>query len=220
MTKPLTCAACPLYESEYNFVPPERASEAVLIVEGEAPGDTENERRRPFCGKSGSFLRYLILDKMCGIPIKKVSFQNVLQCQPGKGQDSYPKAAIAIQAEACCRQHRLTNEDFATPVLSLGAHSLGQWTGGKTKMGDYHGHIHIHRGQVVGHTYHPAAVLREMNYLPVVVSEIQNFWKAAHNKQLLKRPKVIRELPIELLTEAVVDLEWDDRKQVTVVSMA
>ena len=64
------CKKCPLWKTRKNAVPGEGPSDAEIAILGQAPGYEENLKGKPFVGKAGKFLDYLL--KIAGIERNKI----------------------------------------------------------------------------------------------------------------------------------------------------
>jgi DNA polymerase I-like protein with 3'-5' exonuclease and polymerase domains len=93
----------------------------------------------------------------------------------------------------------------ATARLRLGVESVANW----------HGHIDVRGGRVIGCTLSPASVMKNPNYLPLVIKETANLLEANQNRSFLDRPSVVKGIaPFIESAEAGVDLEWHYEKAV------
>lgn len=110
--------------------------------------------------------------------------------------------------------------NYSAPVMTMGKKAMSPWMDGETRVSEYHGHIHIESGRLVGHTFGADSVIKEPNYLPVVSQEISNLLIAAKNPSVLDKPESIHHGPYLLPTKAVCDLEWDAKNRVTIVGFA
>lgn len=222
--KPIGCAECPLHKTGAGFVRPQPLadwSKVRLLVQGDAPGNDERDESLPFVGKAGHWLRRNIFGN-AGLSDGQVWFDTVLRCQPprNKAGDDYPIGADRKLAEQCCRQYDQWNDVPASvPLLCVGSKSLNQWFGVE-QISEYHGDIRSIDGRLVGATYHPSAVMRNPNLLPIAIRETANLLEAARNPAVLKRPRVFKGFYAYRSGDAVVDLEWGGNGEVCVVGMA
>jgi len=88
----VTSQQCPCYKPGVcprtaNIVPFHGPEEARLVVVGEAPGATENEKGIPFCGDSGRELNRLYLPA-AGLAREDVFVANAVRCLPETGTPS------------------------------------------------------------------------------------------------------------------------------------
>lgn len=220
MVKPATCAGCVLERKGYGFL---RAaipnwSAVDLTVLGDAPSTNDLDDGKLMRSLS-SILAQVSIDR------KRVHCETILHCIPpvNKQGKHYPVGADRGAAEDKCSQYgTLALCPRHIPLLCVGAEAL--WKGmGKDSIADYHGHINLVGGRVVGATYHPSAVWKNLNLFPVVVREIQNLVDAAKDPAaLLWRPEVRKgHIKIEKGAPCVFDLEWDTTsREVTCVGVA
>jgi len=133
------------------MVPGEGASDADVMVVGEAPGRNEDEQGRPFVGRAGKLLDELLGE--AGLEREQVFITNVVKARPPGNRD--PRAAEVahhmpwLEAQLALIQPRL--------VVPLGRHALAHFSG--RKIADVHGHQITERGRVLFPLYHPAAAL-------------------------------------------------------------
>ncbi len=118
LSKPASCAACPLYTKGLGFVPDLLQPHADYLFIGEAPGKQEVQDGKPFIGKAGFVLMNWLVRAVPHIQLayekKKISIGNTLRCLPPEVQGRpYPKGEEKAQAEALCRQH--DGERLGTP---------------------------------------------------------------------------------------------------------
>jgi uracil-DNA glycosylase family 4 len=224
-SKPLGCANCPLHDKGAGFVLskcPADFNGIRLLVQGEAPGKDEVDEGRPFVGKAGHWIRNNILYN-AGVHESQVIFDNTLRClpPPNKQGQYYPVGEERAAAELHCRQFDIWDAcPKRIPLLLVGGCALAQRIG-LDSISAWHGHISWHEGRLVGCTFHPAAVMRQPNLLPVAVRETANLLDAARNPSLLERPIVHRGvLQYNEGQPVVIDLEWGANRDVTVVGFA
>lgn len=189
MTKPKTCEGCPLYESGKGFVRPTViANSYKLLVLGEAPGRNEVEEGLPFVGASGHWLRRNVLEN-CGLREDECVFDNTIRCLLGNKSGGYPTGKDRIAAEEQCRQYDVWAQFPNVPLLLVGAKAIGQYML-DDRVSRWHGNVVFREGRAIMGTYHPAAILRNPNLLPLVVQEVRNLLKASNQPSLLALPKV------------------------------
>jgi DNA polymerase len=150
------CVACPeLAAARTNVVvgtrPP--AGARVLLV-GEAPGATEDERGIPFVGKAGQLLDELL--ESVDMPRADVAVVNVLKCRPPKNRKP---ARIEI---ANCRGWLGSQLAIVDPVIvvAMGGTAVEWFFGNGAKIGGLRGRFHDLAGRRVMATYHPSAAIR------------------------------------------------------------
>lgn len=221
-TKPKSCEGCPLYEKGKGFVYPvdvlqdiegriksfgfSEAVGPVILLQGEAPGSKEIATGKPFVGDAGHWLRRNIL-RMAGIRDDEAVIDNTIRCLLNGKSGAYPTGKDRKAAEKHCRQYDLWGYFNDTPLMLLGAKALEQH--GLKNISKVHGSIIREGDRLVGMTFHPSAVMRSPNLLPVVVREIYNLVRAAKHPELLFRPKVHKGYLPFVPAPMVFDLEWN-----------
>ena len=87
----------PLYqfriENKYSVVMGEGSLSAKLFFVGEAPGKTEAETGKPFCGRSGKFLSEMLAS--VGLTREEVFITSVVKDRPPENRDPTPKEIAA-----------------------------------------------------------------------------------------------------------------------------
>src|SRR3989338_3019091 len=87
----------PLYEfrksNNYYPVIGEGSHDANLIFIGEAPGRTEAETGRPFCGRAGKLLDEMLAS--IGLPRESVYITNIVKDRPPENADPTPEQILA-----------------------------------------------------------------------------------------------------------------------------
>jgi len=141
----------------------------VLIV-GEAPGESEDERGTPFVGDSGRLLRTTLRD--AGIDLNTVRFTNAVRCRPPDNKLRSKKHA------KLCKPFLLDEIERVKPraILCVGGTAsdsiLGRPTIGKNRLTNFY----EQHGIPCSIAYHPAYVLRDMNELPKFKDDIRFFY--------------------------------------------
>lgn len=205
--KPKGCEPCPLYKSGLGFVQANNPDKVILLIQGEAPGREELQVSKAFVGASGQWLRQIIL-KQAGINDKEVIFDNTIRCLLGGKSGAYPTGETKTEAESWCGQYKVWDKFPTKPLLLVGAKAIGQYMD-DDRVSRWHGNIINANGRVIGATYHPAAVMRDPNLLPLVVQEIRNLIRASRNPEVLKRPKVYKGVFNIDENKFTFDLEWN-----------
>ncbi|MCE4615309.1 MAG: uracil-DNA glycosylase [Desulfurococcales archaeon] len=83
------CTKCPLYKYRTNPVPGEGPLNAKVMFIGEAPGRNEDTQGRPFVGKAGELLDYLL--SLASLKRDEVYITNVVKCRPPNNRDPSPE---------------------------------------------------------------------------------------------------------------------------------
>lgn len=82
------CRRCPLSETRTSIVFGVGDEDARVMIIGEAPGRTEDQRGEPFVGAAGRFLDELLV--RAGLTRSQVYIANVLKCRPPANRDPHP----------------------------------------------------------------------------------------------------------------------------------
>jgi len=157
------CFECPLVDQ--SFVPGNGPTQTDLVVVGQAPGDQEVERGKPFVGPAGKALRCALA--LVGVDESKVYFTNTVLCHPGKSErtnrDRRPPTAAIV---AC--QERLKREIEGTGagwILAVGAVAAAGVTGKRALVSKSRCSVlrrplrpdRLNGDACVGITHHPSA---------------------------------------------------------------
>lgn len=135
-------------------------SEIVFI--GEAPGEKENEKQKPFVGHAGKLLSDLLAT--IGLTREDVYITNIVKFRPPENRDPTTE-----EKDACLP---FLQDELAiirpTVIVPLGRHALAHFIA-ETTIGDAHGKPHTLQ-QAYGQSditvfplYHPAAALHNPN---------------------------------------------------------
>lgn len=171
-----TCDRCPeLVASRTQIVRGRGNPHADIMCVGEAPGQTEDQRGKAFCGKAGQVLACLL--EQAGIDLSRVYLANSCACRPPGNRT--PK----IDEVRNCREYLL--EEIATVqpkvIVCLGVSALKSlW--GTVPIGDVLGQslTQADSGIPLIPTYHPAYVMRSWKAAPVVLAHMQKALRIAN----------------------------------------
>lgn len=222
--KPKTCKPCPLYKLALGFVRPVVPVRVLLgklrlLVQGEAPASNEIEEDKPFAGRAGHWQRHNIMAN-AGLTEEQVWYDNTLRCWPPKNKTGawYPVGEARSAAEDNCRQYdQWSAFPKSIPLLLVGGKAAGMYFE-HDRIGKLHGHIETQDKRLIGATFHPSAVMRNPNLLPVAIRETMNLLVAAKNPAVLARPTVFKGFyALKHDKEMVVDLEWNVKTDDTTV---
>jgi uracil-DNA glycosylase family 4 len=83
------CTKCPLHKYRTNPVPGEGPLNAKIMFIGEAPGRNEDLQGKPFVGRAGELLDYLL--SLAGLKREEVYITNVVKCRPPNNRDPRPE---------------------------------------------------------------------------------------------------------------------------------
>lgn len=149
------CRRCRLCHGRRHAVPGEGNPHARVMLIGEAPGVTEDELGRPFVGRSGRFLDW-VLDE-CALNRESVFVTSSVKCRPPGNRS--PRADELV----ICRQAWLDRQiELIDPrlVVLMGKTPLRQLLGETASLTALHGTVRNLKGRRCLITYHPAAAMR------------------------------------------------------------
>ena len=163
-----SCTRCSLSSTRTQAVPGEGVMQARLMVIGEGPGAEEDATGRPFVGRAGvyldSWLKAINLSRDSNAYIA-----NIVKCRPPGNRDPLPE-----EAEACIeylkRQITLVKPDAILCVGKVAARFL---LGLDEPLKTLRSTIHRHQNVPVIVTYHPAAVLRNLQLRSAVWEDLK-----------------------------------------------
>ena len=147
------CRLCHLYETRRNAVPGEGPASSRVMFIGEAPGAREDESGRPFVGRSGELLTFMLEE--IGLSRKNVFITSILKSRPPKN-----RAPTQHEIKTCLpyleRQIEIIKPQI---VVLLGGVAISSLVG-PCKVSEAHGRFYESGNQTYFMTYHPAAALR------------------------------------------------------------
>jgi DNA polymerase len=164
----IQCCRCPLAsQGRTHVVFGEGDPDADILFVGEGPGAEEDVQGRPFVGRSGQLLTQIIED--VGLRREQVFIANIIKCRPPGNRDPLPNEIEA------CEPYLRAQIELIQPriIITLGRFAAHTLTGETTSITRMRGQFYQYQNVKLMPTLHPAAVLRNMNYLPEVVSDIQ-----------------------------------------------
>lgn len=148
------CRECPLHAGRTNTVPGEGRPDAEIMFVGEGPGAEEDAQGRPFVGRSGQLLTYML--NQIGVERPHVFIGNTVKCRPPENRTPLP-AEMEV-----CKQYLQAQIALIHPklIVTLGAPALLCMCGDKFKLGETVGREFVLHGQLFFATWHPSYVLR------------------------------------------------------------
>lgn len=146
------CTKCGLHKKRLNAVPGEGPIDAKIMFIGEAPGEEEDKKGRPFVGRAGRFLNELLKEAV--LLRSDVFITNVVKCRPPKNR--YPSK----EEKRLCQGWLKQQIKIIQPKIigTLGNHATETLIG-KVGMKKLHGKKFKCGNCLVFPLYHPAAVL-------------------------------------------------------------
>ncbi|MCS6875700.1 MAG: uracil-DNA glycosylase [Aquificaceae bacterium] len=148
---------CVLYEGASGYVFGEGNPYSPVVFVGEAPGEEENQLKRPFVGKAGRYLNQKL--KEVGLEREEVYITNVVKSRPPGNRKPTPK-----EMQSCLPYLRKEIEIINPKlIVCLGSTALEGILGKSLPVSK-------HRGEIIDYpfkreikvllTYHPAYILR------------------------------------------------------------
>jgi len=160
------CRRCSLAEGRRNPVPGEGSGGARLMLIGEAPGGEEDITGRPFVGRAGRLLTEVLEE--AGLSRREVFITSVIKCRPPNNRRPR-KGEIRS-----CLGHLKAQMNCINPraVLLMGGVAAEAVLGIKRVGGARGRPVRTGEGRTYLVTYHPAAVLRNINLLPLLREDL------------------------------------------------
>jgi DNA polymerase len=158
-------ASLPFY-GQANLVFGEGDPDAAVVFIGEAPGEREDQLKRPFVGRAGQLLDRLI--EQIGWKRGDVYITNVIKRRPPQNRDPLP-AEIEAYAPYLARQIEILNPKVIAP---LGRFAMNYFLP-DAKISRDQGKVFKVGNQLVVPLYHTAAALRS----PQVLDELTASFK-------------------------------------------
>jgi DNA polymerase len=169
------CRRCGLCDNRTQIVFGVGDPAASLMFIGEGPGEQEDLKGIPFCGRAGELLTRMIENGL-GIPRSSVYICNIVKCRPPNNRTPLPDEVAA------CRPFLDGQIDAVRPrvIVALGKPAASLLLGRDVAITRVRGVWHEYRGIPVMPTFHPAFLLRQYT-----VENRRLVWedlKAAHGR--------------------------------------
>ena len=153
-----SCTRCRLAQGRTHAVPGMGVLDPLVMVVGEGPGAEEDRQGLPFVGAAGQFL-----DKwLAAVGLSRETntyIANVVKCRPPGNRDP-ERDEVASCFPYLIKQVEIVKPKAILAVGRIAAQHLLQTTQG---IGSLRGMVHRWKGIPLVATYHPSAVLRDMN---------------------------------------------------------
>lgn len=195
--------------SEPKYVGPYGPLDAKIVIVGEAPGETEERYGVPFCGTSGEELGRMLSE--AGLDKSKCRLTNVFKYRPPDNKlekwcvtkkelpsdySLQPIFTAKYLAPQYCGAVSELHEELKSyrPNLLIVAGGVATWALGLGSISQSRGVVTSTKWGKALPIYHPAAVLRQWSWRPIVVADLL---KARYESEFpeVRRPR--RELWIE-----------------------
>ncbi len=151
-----------------RFVPGEGRVDAQLMLIGQAPGAQEDERLRPFIGRSGMLLDSVL--KKAHISRRSAYITSVVQFFPPKNRMPTP-GEIVLCKPFLLRQIEIVKPKFVVLLGNMAATTML----GIGEVEKNHGKVITKGGVHYLITFHPAAALRFKENYPLMVADLKKF---------------------------------------------
>jgi len=168
------CNKCPLYKSRKNAVPGEGNWRNKIMFIGEAPGFNEDEQGRPFVGRAGKLLEEFLTS--IGKKREEVFITNVVKCRPPNNRQPEEEEIKICTSLYLDKQIELIKPKLMVCLGNVSASYIFKKFGLKFEsMNKVHGKIfsvsNLFIQTKVIATYHPAAILRNQNLVPIAKAD-------------------------------------------------
>ena len=163
----MACRGCALADTRTNVVFGDGAEDAEILLIGEGPGQHEDEQGVPFVGRAGQLLDDML--EIIGLDRTKVYIANVVKCRPPQNRDP-----LNVEQEACRpwldRQIALVNPKIIVCLGRIAAMALIREDFRITRE---HGQWFERDGRRLMATYHPSALLRDVDKRPEAFMDLR-----------------------------------------------
>lgn len=161
------CRGCSLGETRHNLVFGVGNEQAEVMLIGEGPGEQEDLQGVPFVGPAGKLLDDML--EMIDLDRQKVYIANIVKCRPPRNRDP-----LNVEQEACRpwldRQIALVNPRIIVCLGRIAAMALIREDFRITRE---HGQWFDRDGRRLMATYHPSALLRDVDKRPEAFMDLR-----------------------------------------------
>ena len=164
------CPLCKLARTRKNAVPGEGQLAAKILLVGEAPGRSEDEKGRPFVGAAGRILDEMLVK--AGLLRSQVFITNVVKCRP-------PNNRVPEDDEvAACTPYLDRQIALIRPriICILGRTAYSSLLGGSSITAN-RGKVIEKAGQKYFLTIHPAAAIYNKSMLSLLEADLKKLAK-------------------------------------------
>lgn len=161
------CRCCSLGETRHKLVFGVGNAQAEVMLIGEGPGEQEDLQGVPFVGPAGKLLDDML--EMIDLDRQKVYIANIVKCRPPRNRDP-----LNVEQEACRpwldRQIALVNPEIIVCLGRIAAMALIREDFRITRE---HGQWFERDGRRLMATYHPSALLRDVDKRPEAFMDLR-----------------------------------------------
>ena len=166
-----SCRACSLGDTRHNLVFGVGNEQAEVMLIGEGPGEQEDLKGIPFVGPAGKLLDNML--EMIDLDRRKVYIANIVKCRPPRNRDP-----LNVEQEACRpwldRQIALVDPKIIVCLGRIAAMSLIKEDFRITRE---HGRWFDLGSRRIMATYHPSALLRDVDKRPEAFMDLRTLRK-------------------------------------------
>ena len=171
----IVCTKCQLSKNRKNAVPGEGNPESPVMFIGEAPGQSEDIKGKPFVGAAGKFLETLLSE--IGLSRNDVFICNIVKCRPPRNREPMPNE-IQTCTPYLDRQINIIKPKF---VVTLGNYSTAYifskanmpFNGITQARGKFYQATIVNMQITIFPTFHPAAALYSAKYKETLQHDFQ-----------------------------------------------
>lgn len=162
------CRNCGLCEGRTQAVLGAGVPNSRIVIVGEGPGRNEDEQGKPFVGRSGQLLDQM-LEQVGLSRNQNVFITNIVKCRPPENRDPMPEECLS------CRPWLDKILELIDPkiILCVGRIAAQQLFDPNFRVTRQHGEIRERDGRLVMATFHPAALLRNPSYKPMMEEDLR-----------------------------------------------
>ena len=166
-----SCRACSLGDTRHNLVFGVGNEQAEVMLIGEGPGEQEDLKGIPFVRPAGKLLDDML--EMIDLDRSKVYIANIVKCRPPRNRDP-----LNVEQEACRpwldRQIALVDPKIIVCLGRIAAMSLIKEDFRITRE---HGRWFDPGSRRIMATYHPSALLRDVDKRPEAFMDLRTLRK-------------------------------------------
>jgi DNA polymerase len=165
------CQKCTLGKTRTNFVFGDGDPHSKIVFIGEAPGKDEDQQGIPFVGRAGKLLDEIL--SATGFNRREVYICNILKCRPPENRDPLPEEV------AQCEPYLWRQLEIIQPKMIVALGRVAAQTLLKTDLAlnKLKMTYHTYRGIPFYITYHPAAILRNLNLRPELERDFKGYYE-------------------------------------------
>ncbi|RFC42732.1 MAG: DNA polymerase [Verrucomicrobia bacterium] len=160
----IPCTLCPrLAATRLHAVFGEGASDAELMLVGEAPGMEDDREGHPFSGEAGALLDRMLV--AMGLSRSQVYLTSVLKCRPDVPADEPGSRPPTMEELSRCAPYLASQISIVKPkvIVAMGAGAMRALFGSTETVGKLRSHWHELQGIPVMPTFHPSYLMRNQS---------------------------------------------------------